>query len=204
MMKKIILLVLAYLVVAGRSSASEVCLQGKVVTAVFSDCFYVEETDRSSGIAIVKDTSLSVDVREGYLVTLYGGCQTWPSGERFLLANRVIVLGTQELSFMKLGMTNKLVGGGSLTFTVGPTGGAGINNVGLLVSVWGQVKTVEEGCFFISDGSLPVDLKITSEDMVQSEVGSFVIVTGISSLEATLQGPQRLVRARCQDDIVSR
>lgn len=180
---------------------SETCLQGKIVTAVFSDCFYVEEPNRSSGIAVVLTGSPPL---EGEIVSIYGVCQTWPNGERFFLSTEMYVLGRQDMDYMSLSVPNSSVGGGSAgPYTTGVAGGTGLNNVGLLVRVWGQVKGHGDSCFWINDGSLVGDLKVDSGVFPKPQIGAFVIVTGISSMEANLQGPSRLIRVRHGEDVVT-
>lgn len=189
------------LLICAATCCADHCLQGKVVTACYDNCFYVEEVDRSSGVAVVFSGGMPC---EGDLVSAEGVIRTWPSGERYFDASVAYVTG-HCASLPGVGLANKLIGGGAFSpYTCGVVGGVGLNNVGLLVTVWGQVQTVTASSFNIVDGSSSTVLEVSYEDGVLPNVGEFVVVTGIVSLKIGQWGPLPLIRARCQEDIVVR
>lgn len=180
------------------SHAVEICLMGKVVTAVFPECFYIEEPDKSAGIAVVMQNRPAV--QDGDVVTLYGVCQTWPNGERYFLARQIFSVGAQGLDQMTLIMPNRAIGGASASpHTAGITGGMGLNNIGLLVTTSGKVTRVESGRFFITDGHATEIGVVVDGDLTAPAVDSYVLATGIVTMD-DLQNP--MVRPRRADDVV--
>ena len=128
---------------------SVVSLRNKVVTASFSGHFYIEEADRTSGIKV---TAASSPAR-GTLVTVTGTLNTL-NGERQIGASSIITGDTATVPD-PLGLGNLAVGGGPAgPYTPGVFGGAGLNNIGLLVSCWGEVKAIVGSYYmYIDDGS---------------------------------------------------
>lgn len=186
-------------------ASAEVTLANKVVTAVFSDRFYIEETDYSAGIAVKWVGEMPAGVREGAFVTIVGELQTLPGGERYIASTEILITGGYAYRPPSLargvGMKNVLVGGGSLgAFTTGVQGGFGLNNIGLLVTSWGRVSDIGESSFVINDGSLQGGIKIDATSFTKPTLGSFVTVTGISSIDP--ESCDRLIKPRGQTDIV--
>ena len=79
----------------------------------------------------------------------------------------------------------------------------GLNNIGLLVRVWGQVSSSGTDYFTIDDGSgaqvkclVPVGVAIDSG-------WQYVCVTGISSCEKVDDQIRPLIRVRQQGDIAA-
>lgn len=117
-----------------------------------------------------------------------------------------------------LGLTNAAVGGGDLnTYTRGVQGGVGVNNIGLLVRVWGKVNFVDttNQLFYIDDGSGLNDyvtpgtgIRVSYAGLAAGNTftpptsGQFIAVTGISSLFTDGYGLLPVVRARKQADLV--
>ncbi len=73
---------------AALPDGTAVGLQGKVVSAAFDGCFYVEDSDRAHGIRVRSD----VPVTEGSTVTVTGKLATL-DGEREIVADGVFVTG---------------------------------------------------------------------------------------------------------------
>jgi hypothetical protein len=96
-----------------------------------------------------------------------------------------------------LGVTSRTIGGGALNeYTPGVANGVGLNNIGLLVRMWGMVtfKDDDDKYFYIDDGQGREDgsgqkgVRVSYNDLADNEsftppsqVGNYVAVTGISS-----------------------
>jgi parallel beta-helix repeat protein len=183
--------------------------QGSVVSAVFGDIFYVEAPDRSSGIMVYK---LDHDLSVGKEVRLIGTMGTYANGERYIEASSVIPIGIAEIQ--PLAMNNKALGGVdynlSLTGLLSQRGveeGYGLNNIGLLVTTFGQVTALGGNCFYINDGTdlhcdVPsLGMKIICGDFVKPTLGQYVSVTGISSIDRVSDRYYRCIRIRTGTDI---
>ena len=79
------------------------------VTGTFTDFFYVEATDRTSGIRVA---ALPSDVAKGDTVSVSGQSGTTPDGERCIYPTGVLVNGTGSVD--PLGMHNNWLGGSFL------------------------------------------------------------------------------------------
>ena len=198
-----------------RADGAGVGAAGAVVTAVFPDCFYAEKEDRSWGIRVE-----SAQVPTASRVHFVGTTMTNEDGERYIEASSVQNAGLGRVS--PLGLGNRAVGGTNLDYHAasgaGQQGvylGTGLNNIGLLVTTWGVVQSVDadSGTFVISDGSLtrdlishqstPVNVKVVVPGGVAlPQIGSYVSVTGISSCEKIGDELHSLLRVRSQSDIL--
>ena len=135
----------------------------------------------------------------------------------FVLASAV--LSTEAVE--PLGLTNAFVGGGRLNqYTPGVEGGVGLNNIGLLIRVWGEVTfrdTAEDKKFFCvddgsgrTDGSGHTGIRVSYGNLAPGnlidhvpELHEFVRVTGISStFKDTDDKIYPNVRPRRQGDII--
>lgn len=67
---------------------SAVGLLSKKVTAIFNNCLYIEEFDRTSGIRVVM-SSIPASIQVGSLVDLTGNLLTNASGERYISASAI-------------------------------------------------------------------------------------------------------------------
>lgn len=172
------------------ADGSAVWASGALVTAVFDGFFYIQSDDRASGIQVVKPGHL---VTEGMRVDVSGTVRTSADKERYVDASTVIPIGTGSTqpihtSHANLGGSNWMLDEVTGAGQAGVTGGVGLNNIGLLVSVWGRVTSTGTGQFWLWDGSgLPAPGGITGIRIqpVSSwipTVGSFAGVKGISSL----------------------
>lgn len=172
-----------------------------VVTAVFSDCFYIEELDRSSGIRV---SMSNPKVKEGQLVNVTGTITNL--GRDREIVNPTITVAAGSMSVVPLGMSNRSVGGASDGNTLpGVTGAKGLNNVGLLIRTWGKVTEVDSDAgpsFIINDGT-GVGVKVLVNSVGDLPiVGQFVAVSGISSLDIDSGGKRsRVIRTRRSSDI---
>ena len=181
-----------------------VMLSGKIVSANFGDHFYICEADRSSGIR-VNETSPN----EGDSADVSGVLQTI-SGERVITSPSVNSSAGGTVPD-PISMTNRALGGASLNpYTPGVTGGSGVNNIGLLVTIVGRVTHSEVGFCYIDDGSALQDgsgyigVKVDTSTLSASPAeDAYVTITGISATE--LSGPNtiRLLKPRRDADVVT-
>lgn len=166
-----------------------VALFAKNVVAVAPDGshFYVEEPDRSSGIRVIGGGVSENDV---IMVT---GTMTTVGLERAVRAMQVQVIQPDQPALAPLGMLNTAVGNPAL-------GARGPNNVGLLVTAWGQVVESAPGEFVIDDASgAPVRVECASIENPQP--GSFVAVTGICSAASSASVARPVIIPRRATDI---
>ena len=179
-----------------------------MVSAAFPDSFYLEADDRSSGIRVERPAhGLSVGMR----AEVTGTVKTNADGERYVEALWATKNGTGWVD--PLGMNRKLLGGADFLFN-GSTGagqqgvldGFGLNNIGLLVRLWGRVTEVEPASpptwFTLDDGTGPGVKCVIPSDVTISPAWQLISVTGISSCEKVAEELHRLLRVRQQADIV--
>lgn len=178
-------------------TGSLVLLRGKVVTAVFPDCFYAEDADRSSAVRV----NSTVITHIGDIVDVTGVVGT-SDGERQITTGSVTAMGSAGQPLRPFGMRGDMLGGAGLRSVVpGVTGAAGANNVGLLVKTWGKVTSTASGYFYI-DSKPGTSIKVKSGTLTQPAVGKLVSVVGISTCEVSSGGVCRAVTPRQQTDIV--
>jgi len=157
-----------------------------IVTATFSNYFYIESEDRSTGIRIAKTDNMAT---LGSKATVTGYTNVLPTGERFISAEEII-FNTSDTVITPVLLTLKSVGGGNLGEALlqrgqyGVEGGAGLNNVGLLVRVTGEFKgPLTPTYFFLDDGSGVSCKIIDNGKFIEAGEGNFVSITGIVSLD---------------------
>lgn len=175
---------------------------------MLSDRFYVEQPDRACGIMISYDTNPPAGYFLGDVVDIAGTLMTI-SGERAIQGATLTKKGTQT-PIAPMSLSSRWIGGSRLGLKSGVTNGVGLNNIGLLVSVYGRVvSTFTWTYFYIDDGSGLFDgsglpgLKVICGGLTKPPEGAYVRVTGISSIErpagTSLSIP--VIRARRQSDI---
>lgn len=209
----------------GLADNAPVALYGKTVSAVFADCAYIQET-RGAGIRIVTTRPIT----PGATVDLAGKV-SGSSGERALEADTVIETSGDPASTIMLRndaigggplLYNELAGEGQKAVSayrwVQPTEHAlvemtGINTVGRLITTCGRVTWSDLNCFYIDDGTgyddsaetgptAPVGLKIAVPlGVTTPAVGTYAIITGVASTEASGSNLCRTLKARQQSDI---
>jgi len=161
-----------------------------VVTAVYATCFYIESTDRSSGIRV--NAVVGNYIARGDIAQVIGVLGT-TDGERSIAPSQaVIVHGSTDVPPI-IGLRNRDLGGaGTGPENPGVSDGRGALNVGLLVKVNGQVTYKDTGYFYIWDGSNrvvePLDdgsghfgIRITSN--YPATVGTRMEIVGISTTD---------------------
>ncbi|MBP6963511.1 MAG: N-acetylmuramoyl-L-alanine amidase [Armatimonadetes bacterium] len=175
-----------------------------VAAADFSGEFYIEESDRSSGMRVE-----GVGPGEGYALTVAGTMAT-VGGERTMQDASIYSGGAAGVPASIL-LGNRYLGGGSLnTYTPGLAGAQGPNNVGLLVSTAGRVTHSEPGFCYIDDGSNLDDgsgfigVKVDTTTLASPPaVNQYVRITGVSSVETAGADLIRLLRPRRDSDVVT-
>ncbi|MEJ5298985.1 MAG: right-handed parallel beta-helix repeat-containing protein, partial [Armatimonadota bacterium] len=198
----------------GGTDGTPVSLRGAVVTAAWADVLYVEQPDRACAVRVEKaGHGLSV----GQIASITGRMSTTADGERFVQATSVS--GAPGAVLPPLDMSLRSVGGGPTadysasggTGQAGVIGGAGLNNIGLLVRTAGRVTFVDPGGQFFNvwDGSPVKDsegregVRVYAPGLTLPGAGEFVVVTGISSCVKSGQQLYPLLRVRTQGDMVA-
>ncbi len=191
--------------------SSNVVLTGLVVSAVFQDCAYAQDSNIPMGIKIQGRQLLAI----GDCIDICGSIGMIGS-EKIVSPNEIKVYSSDN-SLFPLGMNNKSIGGGDWMYDPilgygqkGITGASGLNNIGLLVKTWGKVTSVDPvtppakpAWFTIDDGS-GVDLKVAIPSYIDLPVivpKEYVAVTGIASCEESGDNLFRLLKIRKQDDV---
>jgi uncharacterized lipoprotein YddW (UPF0748 family) len=173
-----------------------VAIEGQTVTAAFDGFFYIG--DRSSGLRVVSGEAVTVNRSVTVIGTLalVNGC------ERALELAHMVV-GDDTDGVIAASMVQRSLGGGAQNaYTPGVTGGAGVNNIGLLVRVAGRVTALTEDGFYLEDGSGLKDapgntgVRVWVGSGALPEAGAFIQVTGISSCRASGSAVVPLVLAR--------
>jgi len=190
-----------------------ISVSGKIATSAeweFPGFFYLEESDRSSGIRVAFPVgAVSGLDRERSVVSVLGTMDTSPMGERQIAAAVIVITSTNPIAIGPLGMNNRTLGGGDFGIPplgqYGITNGVGLNNVGLLVRTWGRVSYVDDVYMTISDGSSGVmpdgttgGVRVSTAQLAIQlpNEGDYISVIGISSLylSGAVQTPEVLPR----------
>jgi len=192
-----------------QADGTPVKLPNVVVTAgldQFSDRFYVESDDRSAGIQVRTGPDSGIQAQEGNRVTVKGTIGL-ADGERAVLSPTVTPAGSGVVP-EPLALVNRSVGGQALGGLVpGVDRGVGLNNVGLLVTIWGRVTYVGADHFYVDDGtglwygSGPAGVKVSCGALTKPGLDHPVVVTGISAIEWDGTAARPVVRARKQSDL---
>ncbi len=185
-------------------------LAGKIVTAVYADCFYVEEPSRGAAIKVVPTGQVMPS--EGSEVSIAGALIN-SGGERAIrLSTLQITNSAQQIA--PVVMRNKDLGGGPpASGQPGVTGGNGLNSIGLLCKTTGRITAIDAGYWVMDDGSGVSDpaggsgIKVSFSGLASGQVitppaiGQMVTVTGVISMEPASGGYRSVLRPRRQSDI---
>lgn len=168
-----------------RLPGTQVTLPGKVVTAVFGDCVFVEEPDRSSGIRCAGPTS---GLQAGMVVDIQGTV-----GSHY---GEVVLTGAV---FTQTGCTGQVR---PLGLPCESFSRIGLSVEGMLVRVAGRVDRTGSGYFVLYDGSHVLSPRggMGTEIWVESgssgpALGSYVAVTGIACRELAGSRVATVIRA---------
>lgn len=178
----------------------------KIVTRVHTSFvtgetyFWIQDEDRSAGIKVGPTLA---SVNPGNKVTLSGALATsTATGERIILPTSMTVDPQVYPIPDPIGITNRSFIGGGKGSQPGRNGGFGLNNMGMLATVWGKVSVPtqwwypdEDGMifFYLDDGAALVDGShqegIPNSGLrvkvfyAGAELGQYVSVTGIVGSE---------------------
>lgn len=186
---------------------TNVTLTGKTVTAGSTEIggrLYIQDADRSSGIAVITSTPTAA----GAVVTV-SGTLARVEGERALVNTVVQVVSPSGAQLPEtLYVIGREIGGRPLnTNCPGIAGSAGTYNLGLLIRASGKVTAVGTGCFWIEDGGERAaeggrqGIKVLSSAVVT--VGKTVKVTGISSAYSDGGTIRSVLRTRSAADVTA-
>jgi hypothetical protein len=172
-------------------------------TDVFDGCAYIEDWDRTAGIKVTSPVPLPTD-RE----VRGTGQMTTVSGERVLNLATADVGDPRPLP-EPFGMINKSLGGGDWKYDsatgagqMGLSGGVGLNNVGLLVRIWGAFTYIDAHTFEITDGSGPAIKCVVPDGFTIDSNHTYVTVLGISSTEMSGGELRPVLLLRYAEDII--
>lgn len=194
-----------------------------VVTAVFSDCCYLQDFDGGAGIKVRNLPRATQDV--GFILS--GVIRTDGQRERVIWWNGAtacgpIIGGDPQVP---LYLPNLYIGGADLLYDArtgrgqkGAYGAVGYNNVGLLLTTSGFVSNVNTRYryFYVDDGTGRWDrsgspgVRVSYADIgwtaaeAPVSLGDLVDVVGISTLYPISGRAGSLIRTRHLDDIVIR
>lgn len=170
-----------------------------ICTGSFGTYYYVESSDRLSGIKCMGTQVLSLG--QTALVT---GVMATVNGERTLTQAAPYngITGIAEVP-APYEVVNRNIGGGDFGRQSGVIGGVGLNNIGLLVRTTGRVISTGEGSIVIDDGTGGGGVKVYLVKGIKAPPqNAYISVTGISSTEPSGGGIARVIRACKAGDVV--
>ncbi|MCX6345462.1 MAG: DUF6345 domain-containing protein [Armatimonadetes bacterium] len=166
------------------TNGDPLALLGQVVTVSQSDYFYVENSERTTGIKVISDAQPGINGA----VAVYGTAGTIHN-ERCVNATSAQVVKSAD-AIKPLGTCIRSIGGVASGIPpqgqTGVTGGTGLNTIGLLMRTAGKVTEQFPGespkRFILDDGS-PYKLTcLCLSGVTLPSVDDFCIVTGVSSI----------------------
>ncbi|MDO8586080.1 MAG: putative Ig domain-containing protein [Armatimonadota bacterium] len=201
-------------------NGTPVDIHGAIVSGAFADFFYIESDNRASGIRVQKTTHGLV---LGDRADVVGTAETNSDGEKYVEATSTARRGAGSVAPTGL----RCAGFGGCDFAYNPATGAGqqgvkayiggsptmglvpgLNNIGLLVRLFGEVSESGRGWFYFDDGSQLGDgtgyvgVYVAPTGLVAPKRGDYVSVTGISSCQFYDSNLVSLLLPRAQSDIV--
>lgn len=186
-------------------------LTGKVVTAAFADCFYVEETDRSAGIKVIPN-GLQIPA-EGTSVSLTGRLAT-DNGEAAVSLTTLHCDGSSPLPRPVGLLARTACMGPQADIRPGVAPGCGLEAIGLLVTIRGRITASNTESFYLDDNSGVTDpsgiagIKARAQGLSPGRsiappaTGNWYRVTGVLSVEKVGTTFRRVIRPRSQADIL--
>lgn len=168
------------------AAGTSVNIQAKIVTAVYSDCVFVEDSNRSSGIrCVVSNSGLSVsDVVDvsGYIAQIN---------------NEIVISGA---TLQKTGTAQPIL---PLAVTCNSLVNIGLDLTGSLVRVCGKVMRVGDGYIVVYDGcnwmsprgAMGMDISISGDTSTLPAVGTYVGVNGVVCIDVVSSRVTKEIRA---------
>jgi len=164
-----------------------VSIAARAVTGSFSGCFYIEESNRTSGIRVEHPQAFP----PGSLVAVNGTVEF--DLEPYIKASDAQACGTITVPD-PLGITAARLG-------ITPIGQLpALTGVGLLIRTWGTVvskPSLDQPYVVVGDGTAQVRVSTTAD----VEVGDTVVVTGVCSLEPSSGGAIASILTRDASDV---
>lgn len=176
------------------ATGSHVALTGKIVSAVFDDCFFIQEPDRSAGIRCMG--SIPAGVGMGDMVDVSATLSA-ENGEKILSSVAIENAGQSA----NININPMLLNTRALF-------GAGLDARGLLVRLAGRVVRTGPGYFILYDGQnifssrQAVGIEVRTTGSIPDE-GTNVVVTGVGCMELVYNLPMVVIRAVSDPEIVS-
>ncbi len=165
-------------VVKTQSDNTIVACAGVVTACGLGGMMFIENQDRSCGIAVQSYYSSYGAVPIGTIVQVGGKVLTAATGERYISADVVSAVGSVNPVLTPLGTSTKSVGGGSMGLQQSMSGGSGLNNMGMLARTWGALTYNVSGCT-LNDGGAAVAIGIPSMSGIALDPDwKYVQVTG--------------------------
>jgi len=173
---------------------------------------YIQDQNRAAGIQINFGTGPVPTFEVGNLVRVNAAYIDTINGERALVQPIIQLVNPSTTAPKPVGLKNVDNGGGGYGFNPatgagqkGVTGGAGLNNIGLLVKMWGRFEWVTPNEFLINDGSnTPVRCRVPAGStlpLAWQHSNIYVCVTGICSGYPDGNNFLRQLYVRALDDI---
>lgn len=180
-----------------------------VVSAAFTDMFYLQAPTRACGIRV---ESPGHQLTVGMRADVTGYVHTNSDGERYIDAYASGGAGNDPVR--PLYIRGRFIGGGSTYFSTetgagqaGVQSGIGLNNIGLLISTSGVVTESSAGFFYVNSADAIDDhsgfagVRVLTNGFQAPAAGAVVTVTGVSSTYRNSFGIQPLIRARSASDV---
>jgi photosystem II stability/assembly factor-like uncharacterized protein len=173
---------------------SQVVMTDAAVTASFPGAVYVESTDRSTGMKLLTNQTLTPGTR----VQVRGILGT-DGLERVVRYGDLLSLSTGNIG--PLGLSTR--------YMTGAASDKGLKTIPLLVRICGKVtaRDASAGWFTVDDGSGKKDalgnsgVKVTIVGVTPPSIGAFVVITGINSFETASGKTYPVIRGRGPDDL---
>lgn len=184
---------------ADGTAADVKALRGKLLSAVFPGCFYIQEPGSPFGLKVVSATPANPGDQVDVCGVMKGS-----GAERYLDATgNGVIAATGPGGPYPVFMTTASLGGILFNaYTPGVLNGLGPNNIGLLVTTCGKFVYVDAHTFLIEDGSGGDVKSVVPDGITLNPSWAYVTVTGISSCESVGGELHRLLRVRRQADIL--
>lgn len=183
---------------------SAVGLVDRIVTGAYPGYFYIQCPEEGHIACGIKVLSSAAPVT-GSLVSLSGTLDK-DSNDELVIDSGFAATTSSQISqgattvVPVFGCKNNDVCGGTQDNLVGPTGGTGINTVGVLQVTWGRVSELIAGVSMMIDDGSGAPVKVIGPTGSAAN-GGFVRVTGIASIQKIGGMHIRVLRTRSADDV---